>query len=865
MTEPATDRRGIRPGRGRTEGERRRRRLTAAGVATIIAILACIPFEQLAFGANPSISLSPDHGRGGTVVSVSAANWPPSVAGRTVLIYWDPTTSSPGIRIDSGGTSVQRDGTFNATSVTIPRGQGHFGANTVHACVMAISSGPPVCASGTPAPPTADATFTVPRPRMTLNRTSGRPGMEVVASGTDFFPTSPMQILWDATGTQQNVYAGGTDAAGGFKAQWTVPNASPGKYTVRGCTARGTACVANDISNAAFTITSPSLSVSPGHGLHGSHVSVSGQNYYPNCTVDFYFGPASDPTQVRLLPGIAKHTNGKGAFSAGFNAPTLPPGNYLVTAQTVRGPGDSTCLAVDSLQRQFALDVPPTPTPTPTPQPTPRPTPRPTQQPQATSTPRPTQQPTPQPTQPPSSTPAPTLPPSPTPIASPILGASGGPLTTPEPTIHPTTAPTLALAPSPTAPPVPTAAPTPSPSAAPVIAAPPPAAGSGGWPDSVPGSGQLPTDPLPIAGGFLLALLIAFLVPFPGTLFNKTVESNQDEIQGWFRSLSARWHALVGLVAVGPLKRVTAGLGRSLGGGLPGVWAFLVLSAVVYGFLNPKFGLDSQSASMFLGVLIGLGFITAAFDLPLRIYHRRHTGEVGRLKALWWTLAVAVVCVVVSRAAGFQPGYLYGLVVTIVFTTVVATREEGIGVWLASAWLLVLSVVAWILLNVERSAGGDPFFAQLVQTILATFVVAGIEALAIGLLPMRFLPGHPLFEWNRKAWFPLFALSIFAYLMILVDPANGYLSSTSTAPMIIGIVFLVAFGVVSIGTWLFFRLRPEREGADRPGEEDESESGGDGSGDESGGGGAGGGGSAPGGPGSGGGHPQVLPAPMPQS
>jgi hypothetical protein len=83
---------------------------------------------------------------------------------------------------------------------------------------------------------------------------------------------------------------------------------------------------------------------------------------------------------------------------------------------------------------------------------------------------------------------------------------------------------------------------------------------------------------------------------------------------------------------------------------------------------------------------------------------------------------------------------------------------------------------------------------------------------------MRFLPGHPLFRWRKSLWFALFALAVMGYLLILVDPANGYLSDNSRTPTIIGIIFLVTFGIVSLGTWAYFRYRPARVGGDRPGE-----------------------------------------------
>ena len=182
--------------------------------------------------------------------------------------------------------------------------------------------------------------------------------------------------------------------------------------------------------------------------------------------------------------------------------------------------------------------------------------------------------------------------------------------------------------------------------------------------------------------------------------------------------------------------------------GATGVWVFLLLTALIYGFLSPTFGLNIESLILFLGLLVGLAFITAAFDLPLAHPPPPLKHDGGVLRALWWTLLVAVLCVVVSRLAGFQPGYLYGLIISIVFVTEISTRDEGIGVWLASIWLLALSFVAWLLLGIVRTRAVTRH-GVVHPDRAGTFVVAGIEALVIGLLPMRFLPGHPLFEWRE--------------------------------------------------------------------------------------------------------------------
>lgn len=163
------------------------------------------------------------------------------------------------------------------------------------------------------------------------------------------------------------------------------------------------------------------------------------------------------------------------------------------------------------------------------------------------------------------------------------------------------------------------------------------------------------------------------------------------------------------------------------------------------------------------------------------------------------------------RLADFQPGYLYGLIVSATFTHEVARRDEGIGTWLASVVLFALSVGAWLGLVAVRSTSLDPAVETVLQTALACFVVAGIETVAVGLLPMRFLPGRPVYEWSRVLWLVIYALAVAAYLIVLVNPTSGYLSDDSRAPMLIGIAFLVTFGVISLGTWLYFRVRESPE------------------------------------------------------
>jgi hypothetical protein len=716
--------------------------------------------------------------------------------------YWDtpnPANPLPAYEIPiSGGGTVDDDGTFSF-NVRVPLKDGSNavvrpGLHTVTVCSRPLGvtgGGTLVCTSDT---------FTVQKPIVTLSRNAARPGENITVHGERFAPgTLPIadkRLLITLGGdlVQDDPSVNST-----FNEFFSVPNFAPGNYQLVICNTylvgRTATCHPKDTVKTAFTILSPQLKLNPSSGFAGAKFDVTGTGFYADRELGLFFGPVgsdwNDPGVVEIKPAVSKHTNANGSFGPYSHVPNNPPGDYWVFACT-NPPSSFTgfCDSDDTFHSVYtilaaAASLTPKPTAPPTASPTPAPTASPT--------------------------------PSSTPTASPTVSPSQTSTATPTPTLAPTVGP--ASAPPTDAPtPAPTAAPTDEPTAAPTPTTKPVLS----WPEHLHSPGQTAGGgiDLGVLGGIsLLALLIAFLVPFPGTLFNKTVESNYEEIQGWIAGLRRRWMSLVDSVSRGPLGPVREWIARMLSGRF-GVLIFLGLSALVYGFLSPSFGLDMESLALFLGLLVGLAFITAAFELPLRIYHGRASkqNDRGVLRALWWTLLVAVICVVVSRLADFQPGYLYGLIVSIVFVTEISKRDEGIANWLAAIWLLVLSFVAWILLAFVRQGSFDPWLTLFLQTVLVTFVVAGIETLAVGLLPMRFLPGHPLFLWRRSAWFAVFALSVMGYLLILVDPANGYLSDDSRTPMLIGVIFLVIFGIVSLGTWAYFRYRPARQGADPSGE-----------------------------------------------
>jgi hypothetical protein len=412
---------------------------------------------------------------------------------------------------------------------------------------------------------------------------------------------------------------------------------------------------------------------------------------------------------------------------------------------------------------------PPPPTPTPTLKATPKPTPKPTLKP----TPKPT--PTPAPTEPPAGGS-----PSPSAGSSASIEPSGSP--SPAPTAPPTFQPTQQVA---------AATDVPEPSAPPPGApAPPPHRPS--FPESVASISNVNTEVGPLGASLAVALLLLLIIGFAGELFNNTVENNYDVVSAWFKK--------------GPLGRMNAWLARHA---RMGVLLFLALTALVTSFVDPSFGFDLRSVAEFLGFLVGLIVVLASFKLPPMLAHRRKTGELGRLRPLPWALAIAALFVLVSRIGNLQPGYLYGIVLGAIFVTEVSDQEEGRETFYGSVWTLAAAVVAWIGLTWVRSLGyaDDSFGAMLLSTGFAATLVAGLEATAFGLMPMRFMPGHAVYKWNRLGWALLFGVSVFAFIHILIGPTSGYVSELSPAAFLAALGVFAAFGALSIATWLYFRFR----------------------------------------------------------
>jgi hypothetical protein len=352
--------------------------------------------------------------------------------------------------------------------------------------------------------------------------------------------------------------------------------------------------------------------------------------------------------------------------------------------------------------------------------------------------------------------------------------------------------------------------------------------------DSVPT--QITLDPIVVAQSIAITAGVIVLVPFPSALFNNTLEENYAEVMGWLAGIRARlnrlWSRIVGWV------RGRIASGRSMSPALsdpmappvsaPAVAAidpwrsplriagFVLLTALLYAFLDPTFGFSLDSLASFTGLAVGLFVVLLAYGLPLVLLSRRD-GFSLTVRALPATLFIGLLCVLVSRIADFQPGYLYGLIVGFFFAHGVERRLEGRAEAVAAGASLLAALIAWILLAFLRGSGNQPgdLFPVVLEAAMVTVVVAGLENAVFAMLPLRFMPGAAVYAWDRRVWVALLALGLFGFAHVLLNPAEGagYLADTTRTSFFTLILLLAVFGISSVLFWAYFRFRPARKAA----------------------------------------------------
>ncbi|MYW05038.1 FGLLP motif-containing membrane protein [Streptomyces sp. SID3343] len=311
---------------------------------------------------------------------------------------------------------------------------------------------------------------------------------------------------------------------------------------------------------------------------------------------------------------------------------------------------------------------------------------------------------------------------------------------------------------------------------------------------ALPSPGDLFDEPRPLVLAGATAVLALPVLGFSAELFNKTWAENRLRIRRRLRPGAARPRSQP---RVPELQ----------------VLLFVVLSAAFCVAVEPGTGWNTRTGALALALLVAVPLGVLVYEGPAEAYRRR----VSRIRALPrlvpGALGVALVLATASRLLELTPGYVYGLFLA--FTTAglrrMAPADEGRAVALGAWSLAGLAVAAWVwripVTHILNTSDGSPFGWVVTENLLTQTYVAAVVGLVFGLLPMQFLDGHALWQWNRLAWAAIYAVALFLFTLTLIDPTGPASGQTQTMWLRSTTLFATA-ATTSTLFWSIFRLRP---------------------------------------------------------
>jgi len=252
------------------------------------------------------ITLSPEEGPSGTVVTITGDGWDAVAAGTEVTVKIDsmecPLVST---------IKVSADGTF----------EGEFIVPTLDVDTYTVNA----TAGNVSGTLSFDVTGTT---SITLSPTSGAPGSSVTIEGINFTAQADVEVTIDF-GPIEGVATAKTNSTGGFKTTITVPPLTPQvtPYNV-------TATDENGLNaTATFRVALTTLAVSPSSGPTGTEVLVVGGGFTPGEE----FNVTIDGTLMVNGTGTIDPDTGNVPPNFKVYVPTVPVGTYTITVTDEEG------------------------------------------------------------------------------------------------------------------------------------------------------------------------------------------------------------------------------------------------------------------------------------------------------------------------------------------------------------------------------------------------------------------------------------------------------------------------------------------------------------------------------------------------
>ncbi|KAA0239818.1 hypothetical protein EDM76_02815 [bacterium] len=317
--------------------------------------------------------------------------------------------------------------------------------------------------------------------------------------------------------------------------------------------------------------------------------------------------------------------------------------------------------------------------------------------------------------------------------------------------------------------------------------------------DSIAVPGEVSRDPDVVVTNLAIAGVTVWVL-FSSVFLNQALQDNRTEIERRTAWLVRPWRRLAGRA------RRESGVTR-----LATVAAVLVITGAVYSVLEPGFGWNRATATLFAAAVLGVGIVTFVVS-GLEAWRTRTVLRApAAVRVFPACMAIAVLSVAISRALSLQPGVMYGFVASCAVLAPVdpSPRDEGRIAAVPVVVSIVLVLGAWLLAWPLRSLA-DSNRAWPVEVAEATTIVVfvgGIEGVVANMVPLSMMDGGKVFRWSRAMWFSCAAVAAFLAWHVLFGREREYFSGLREASSVAVLALFLSYSILTAAIWAYFRFR----------------------------------------------------------
>lgn len=300
---------------------------------------------------------------------------------------------------------------------------------------------------------------------------------------------------------------------------------------------------------------------------------------------------------------------------------------------------------------------------------------------------------------------------------------------------------------------------------------------------------------LSLGGCLAVAVVLVALVGLPGRLVENALTSRYEEWASFVAPFARGARRLRGALDAMPRALV-------LGGGL-------VVASLLAALIEPDLGLNGGSLRLVLSLLAGFA-LESMLGLALIAVWLARRGTASRLALRPGSLVIVLVTALLSRASGFEPGFVFGLVLALVLLRDRSDAVESRASILEGGWLLVLGAVGWVAYSGATAAGWAQtgmvgLFA--VET-LAAITVGCLSALPLAMLPLPGLPGGALWRGGKLRWAAAEGIGVAAFVFVVLPIPQSW--DAIGTPFAIWAIAFAVYAVLAVAVWAVITFVPSR-------------------------------------------------------